>query len=182
MGKFYFVRHGETVWNVENKICGATNSPLTERGREQARATGQTIRKQMEQGVIHIDEILTSPLERAFDTAQEISEATGVPMRIEERLIEQNFGKWEGTPRNGQDFAKAKQSFTDDYTGGESMLRVAQRVYNLIDELKRMPDKTCLLVAHNGISRIIESYFRSMSNEEFASFGVPNASVREYSF
>ena len=40
MGHFYFVRHGQTVWNVENKICGATDSPLTEYGREQARETG----------------------------------------------------------------------------------------------------------------------------------------------
>ena len=39
MGHFYFVRHGQTVWNVENKICGCTDSPLTEYGREQARET-----------------------------------------------------------------------------------------------------------------------------------------------
>ena len=37
MGHFYFVRHGQTVWNVENKICGATDSPLTEHGRQQAK-------------------------------------------------------------------------------------------------------------------------------------------------
>ena len=36
MHKLYFTRHGETVWNVENKICGMTDSPLTERGRAQA--------------------------------------------------------------------------------------------------------------------------------------------------
>ena len=40
MGHFYFIRHGQTVWNVENKICGATDSPLTEYGREQAKKTG----------------------------------------------------------------------------------------------------------------------------------------------
>ena len=34
MGHFYFIRHGQTVWNVENKICGATDSPLTEYGRD----------------------------------------------------------------------------------------------------------------------------------------------------
>ena len=43
MGYVYFVRHGETVWNVENKICGTTDSPLTQRGREQARQTGENI-------------------------------------------------------------------------------------------------------------------------------------------
>ena len=41
----WFVRHGETVWNVENKICGATDSPLTERGHEQAVETGEKIRE-----------------------------------------------------------------------------------------------------------------------------------------
>ena len=59
---------------------------------------------------------------------------------------------------------------------------MAQRIYNLIDDLKRDPEKTYLLVAHNGISRIIESYFHDMTNEEFASFGIRNAQVREYDF
>ena len=61
-------------------------------------------------------------------------------------------------------------------------MRMAQRIYNLIDDLKRDPERTCLLVAHNGISRIIESYFHDMTNEEFASFGIRNAQVREYDF
>ena len=52
--KVYFTRHGETVWNVENKICGCTDSPLTEYGREQARETG---RKILAEG-IQADEIL----------------------------------------------------------------------------------------------------------------------------
>ena len=41
MGHFYFVRHGQTVWNVENKICGCTDSPLTDLGREQAAETAR---------------------------------------------------------------------------------------------------------------------------------------------
>ena len=41
----YFVRHGETVWNVENKICGITDSPLTEKGHRQAAETGRKIRE-----------------------------------------------------------------------------------------------------------------------------------------
>ena len=66
MHSIYFARHGETVWNVENKICGMTDSPLTEKGRQQARELG---RKVKESGV-HIDEILYSPLSRAADTAK----------------------------------------------------------------------------------------------------------------
>lgn len=180
MGRFYFVRHGQTVWNVENKICGATDSPLTEKGHEQARETGRVLKRQIDAGEIHIDEILTSPLSRAYDTAQEISRITGVPVRIEPALMEQNFGKWEGTPRDGKDFAEAKKNFVDSFGGGESMMRMAQRIYNLIDRIKSEPEKTYLLVAHNGISRIIESYFRDMTNDEFAAFGIRNAEVREY--
>lgn len=180
MGKLYFVRHGQTVWNVENKICGASDSPLTQLGHEQARETGRILKERIDAGQIHIGEILSSPLSRAYDTAREISAMTGVPMRVEQRLVEQNFGRWEGTPRNGKDFAHAKESFVNSYGGGESMLRVAHRIYSLIDDLKQDPETTYLLVAHNGIARMVESYFRDMTNEEFARFGIKNAEVREY--
>ena len=177
MGHFYFIRHGQTVWNVENKICGATDSPLTEYGREQAKKTGQKI---LTEGV-KADEILCSPLSRAADTARLISEMTGIPYRVEPRLIEQNFGKWESTPRDGKDFKKAKEFFACSHEGGESTLRLAQRIYNLLDDIKK-EDKVYLLVAHNGISRAIESYVRDMSNEEFAGFGIKNCELRKYEF
>lgn len=138
MAKLYFVRHGETVWNVENKICGATDSPLTEKGRMQARE--------------------------------------------ERRLFEQNFGKYESTPRNGAEFREAKKQFLNRYDGGESMFRLAQRIYNLLDELKADGDRTYLLVAHNGIARMVHSYFFEMTNDEYAAFGIKNCEVREYDF
>ena len=75
MKKIYFVRHGQTTWNVENKICGATDIPLTDFGHEQA---VQTAHKLLEQGIT-ADEILYSPLIRAKDTAMHISEITGIP-------------------------------------------------------------------------------------------------------
>ena len=177
MGHFYFVRHGQTIWNVENKICGCTDSPLTEYGREQARETGQKI---IAEG-IKADEILCSPLSRAADTAQIISEMTGIPYQIEPRLIEQNFGKWESTPRDGKEFKKAKEFFACSHEGGESTLRLAQRIYNLLDEVTAS-EKTYILVAHNGISRVVHSYFYEMTNEEFAAFGVKNCSITKYEF
>ena len=77
MGCVYFVRHGQTIWNVENKICGATDIALTKTGHEQAIETGKKI---LEEG-IRADEILYSPLIRARDTALHISEITGIPAR-----------------------------------------------------------------------------------------------------
>lgn len=178
----YFVRHGQTVWNVENKICGAYDSPLTEKGREQARVTALKIQTEINEGRMHIDSILASPLSRAYDTAQEISNIIHIPVKVEEGLREQNFGKWEGTPRDGKDFALAKENFVDSYGNGESMMRMAQRIYNLLDDLKKDHKHTYLLVAHNGIARIVQSYFFDMTNEEFASFGIANASILTYTF
>lgn len=179
MGHFYFVRHGQAVWNVENKICGATDIELTELGHQQAIDTGKKI---MEEG-IKADEILYSPLIRAAETARHISEITGIPARMEQRLIEQNFGKWESTPRDGADFKKAKEFFACSHEGGESTLRLAQRIYNLLDDIKAEADsKTYILVAHNGIARVVQSYFTDMTNEEYAAFGVKNCEVVRYDF
>ncbi|MDD6573067.1 MAG: histidine phosphatase family protein [Thermoflexaceae bacterium] len=183
MGKLYFTRHGQTVWNVENKICGATDIALTELGHEQAIALGRQIKESMEKDGLMIDEILYSPLVRAKDTAGHISEMTGIPMRMEMRLKEQNFGKYESTPRNGEEFQEAKTHFIDHFEGGESMLFLAQRIYNLLDELKAESDeKTYLLVAHNGIARVIKSYFCDMGNEEYARFGIRNCEIMEFEF
>ena len=179
MGHVYFVRHGQTVWNVENKICGATDIPLTELGHQQAIETGKKI---VEEG-IQADEILYSPLSRAAETARHISEITGIPARMELRLVEQNFGKWESTARDGLEFKKAKEDFCCRYDGGESMLHLAQRIYNLLDDVKAESDeKTYILVAHNGIARVVQSYFYEMSNEEYAAFGVKNCAVLRYDF
>ena len=148
MHTLYFTRHGETVWNVENKICGMTDSPLTERGRQQARKLGEAVKA----------------------------------ARCEPRLREQCFGKYEGTPRNGGEFRVSKTHFADRYDGGESMMQLAQRIYNLLDELKADTGKTYLLVAHNGIARVVQSYFYDMTNEEYAAAGIKNCELVEYHF
>ena len=177
MGHLYFVRHGQTVWNVENKICGSTDIDLTEKGHSQAIETANKILSEN----IKADIILYSPLIRAAKTAKHISEITGIPVREEPRLTEQNFGKFEGTARDGDDFRIAKREFACQYDGGESMLHLAQRIYNLLDNVKAS-GKTCILVAHNGIARVVNSYFYEMTNEEYADFGLKNCAVIRYDF
>lgn len=177
MADLYFTRHGQTVWNVENKICGATDIPLTELGHKQAMELGEEI---LRQG-LQIDEILYSPLVRAAETARHISDVTRIPMRMEMRLKEQNFGKYESTPRDGAEFAEMKMHFINHFEGGETMLHLAQRIYNLLDDIKK-EDKTYLLVAHNGIARVIHSYFFDMENEEYARFGIKNCEIKKYEF
>lgn len=179
MAHLYFTRHGQTIWNVENKICGATDIELTALGHQQAKELG---RKLLEEGLV-IDEILYSPLVRAAETARHISEITGIPRRMEIRLKEQNFGKYESTARDGKEFYQAKMNFINSYEGGESMLKLCHRIYGLLDDIRREADhKTYLLVAHNGIARAVHSYFYDMTNEEFSKFGVKNCAFLRYDF
>lgn len=178
-GVVYFTRHGQTVWNVENKICGATDIELTKLGHEQAIKLGEQIKREG----LPIDEILYSPLVRAAETARHISEITGIKMRCEPRLKEQNFGKYESTPRDGLEFKEAKTHFINHFEGGESMFQMAQRIYNLLDDIKQESgEKTYLLVAHNGIARFLKSYFEDMENTEFAAFGIKNCEVLKFEF
>ena len=99
--------------------------------------------------------------------------------------MEQNFGKFESTPRDGEDFLREKMQFVNSFGNGESMLRLCQRIYNLLDELKEESSETgkvYLLVAHNGIARAVYSYFYDMTNEEYAASGMKNCQLREYNF
>ena len=61
------------------------------------------------------------------------------------------------------------------------MLQLAARIYALLDEL-RGQDGPVLLVAHNGIARVVQSYFHDMTNEQFALFGIANCELRRYDF
>ncbi|HAM78092.1 MAG TPA: histidine phosphatase family protein [Treponema sp.] len=179
----YIARHGESQWNAEGKVQGVTDIPLNQKGIEQAHVLAKKIKEEK----IPIDMILHSPLCRAAETARIIAEENGLPLALESRLIEQNFGEFEGHEwqKHPGVFFEAKKQFACDYKGGESMLRMAQRVYNLIDELKARSsaeDKTFLLVTHGGFVRMFHSYFFSETNEEFASSGIANCEVREYKF
>ncbi|MBR6950717.1 MAG: histidine phosphatase family protein [Oscillospiraceae bacterium] len=178
MASVFFIRHGQTVWNLEHRIAGVTDVALTEDGRRQARAAAEEL---IRSGV-HIDEIWSSPLTRAMDTAEIISRATGIPWRIDRRLKEQDFGCWEGQSSREEGFLSEKQQFARRCGGGESMLHVAQRVYNLLDALREEPDRTRLLVAHNGIARVVYTYFREMTNEEYARWSLPNCRPIRFDF
>lgn len=141
------------------------------------------IKDEIKQEKLHIDEILYSPLIRARDTALHISDITGIPARPDERIREQCFGRYESMPRDSEEFRRDKERFIYDFDGGETMLKLCQRVYNLLDEIRACSDeKTYLLVAHNGISRVVQSYFHDMSNAEFAAFKLKNCEFRRYEF
>jgi probable phosphoglycerate mutase len=173
--KLYISRHGQTPWNVEDLICGRTDVPLTEVGQQQALRLAESA---LDKG---IDVILCSPMLRARQTAQAVSDAIGVPIQIDERLIEMDFGTFEGTSRFGEEFQWIRAQMSTRFPGGESGFDVAYRVYSLLYEIKeKYADKTVLLVCHNCVSRMVRSFFMNMSIEEYGNYHAPNAELVEY--
>lgn len=179
MKYLYFVRHGQTVWNLEQRLCGRTDVELSRLGIQQAVALGKRIR----QDGVRIDCILHSPLVRAVDTAKKIAEYTGIPLHEEPRLIEQDFGCYESGGRHAPEFLNAEKRFAVPVGGGESMLRLCQRVYNLLEEIREEPgEQAYLLVSHLGVSRAVHSYFHEMENEEMTEYGAGNCEMIRYNW
>lgn len=173
--KLYIARHGETAWNVENKVSGRTDIPLSARGLEQAQKLAESAKGK------GIDVILCSPLLRARQTAQAVSDAIGVPIEIDDRLIELDFGIFEGGPRSDPDFKRVRGQMPTRYPGGESAFDLAHRVYSLLEDVKRnYAGKTVLLVCHGGVCRMVRSYFLDMTNEEYCGYYAPNAELVAY--
>ena len=173
--KLYVARHGQTQWNLENKILGRTDLPLNDTGRLQA----QELARKAE--ILQPELIISSPLLRARETAQAVSDRLGIPVVIDERLIEQDFGAFEGQYHKVPDYLENKRQFAFRYPGGESAMDVAHRVYGFLEDLKiRYPQGKILLVCHRCICRIIRTYFEDMTNEEFLQYAEENGAVRTY--
>ena len=129
--KLYVARHGQTDWNVENKVCGSTNRPLTEQGKEQAKALAEKLKDK------NIDVIIASPMLRSMQTAGAVSIATGIPVIMDERLREHDYGEFEGFDRSRDEYWQQKYLFATKFPKGESLFDLAQRVYNLLDDVKK---------------------------------------------
>ena len=173
--KLYVARHGQTLWNLEDKVCGRTDLPLTELGQDQAQLLAQRTKD------LRIDMIISSPMLRARQTAAPAAELHGLEVLTDDRLIEQNYGIYEGVSRFDDGFLGNKRHFAYRYPGGESMMDVAYRVYSLLEEIKgKYTGKNVLLVCHGGVCRVIRTYFEDMTNDEYFHYSEENAAVREY--
>ena len=173
--KLFVTRHGESETNRENLVCGRLDVNLTEQGEEQAKSLSETL---VGKG---IDLIFSSPLKRARRTAELANGRIGVPILTDERLMEINFGTYEGTSRLTADFLLIRNSFAGRFPEGESTCMVIQRIFNFLDEIKAAyPEKTILIVTHNVTSKSINAYCRSLTDEEFHQFRMKNCELAEY--
>ena len=153
--RLFVVRHGETERSAEHIYSGQADVPLTAAGREQARLAGERLCG------AGIDAIWSSPLRRATDTAEAIAKAVGAPVKVDERLIEVDYGELEGfdRPRAREHFGAAFEAWRADPF--ESPLPAMEP---LGDALARARSATAdavagsecpLLVGHQGILRLV---------------------------
>jgi len=150
------VRHGESEANAAGVFAGQTDSPLTPKGREQAKVVARALQP------VHFDRIVTSPLSRTKDTAAVIAAGRGIPVEAFDDLKEIDVGIAAGKPF---DELRGLPGATGDdgwrqWPGGESLEQVLTRSLRVIDRLvAESPGKTICIVGHGGVTRIVVSSF-----------------------
>ena len=184
--KLYVLRHGETCMNSLNQVCGISNVALSEKGKSQAFEAAEKLKHKLDG--TRIDAVYVSPLLRAQETAQAVQtilSKNGLcpsSFLTDERLTEQDYGEFEGKNRLDKAFEESKRQFADKSHKQESLLAVAYRVYDFLEDLKRNKDgnNVVLIVTHGAVCRMICSYFNSMTNEEFGAWRAVNCQMDEY--
>lgn len=174
----YVIRHGQTNWNIEHKLLSITDIGLNEKGIEQCKEASKIVKE------LNFDIVLCSPLLRTRQTA-EIVNINNVPVVFEEALIERNSGSFEGvntetdTSFNYKDFWTLGKGIQKDE---ETIEACKARVYNLLDSLKsKYKGKNILIVTHNGICRIINTYFNGFPKRgDIYNKGQDNAEIKIY--
>ncbi|MFZ1575107.1 MAG: alpha-ribazole phosphatase family protein [Chromatiaceae bacterium] len=154
------LRHGETLGGT--RFRGRLDDPLTERGLEQMWAAVGPGDGDGE-GIREWDGIVTSPLARCADFARALSQGQGIPLSLDPRLAELDFGDWEGQTAAdlmATDAEALGRFWTDPVAhpppGGEPLLAFQGRVLTAWDELLRQDrgDRT-LVISHGGVIRVI---------------------------
>ncbi len=151
------IRHGETAWNVDTRIQGHLDIPLSEVGRRQARRLGEALKDEP------IQAIYASDLTRAWETAQYVARACGIEVTKEEGLRERGFGDFEGKtfaeievllPEQSQRWRKRDPEFAP--AGGESLLALRGRVVQAAERLAAQhPGELIAMVGHGGVMDVL---------------------------
>lgn len=163
------LRHGETELNSQERVAGQLDAPLSDKGIEQVNEVVKSFQDK------DFDIIITSPLQRAFQTAEIISSNLNIELNIDARFQERNFGELQGLTweefklqypelASRKDNSPQKQEYLPT---GESITEMSSRVkvglYNLI---KKFFGKNILLVTHAGVIRIIQRIIRPILTEK----------------
>jgi len=172
-GRLHMLRHGQCRANVKGEFVGRRDLPLTERGWEQARALSRLL----EQKISSPPFIVSSPLQRAFDTARTVAAVWDADVSIEDRFIELDYGDLEGTS-----FASLVSSWPPDWVAdpklsppnGESNHALTERVLtSLTDHLlcaAAVSVTDLVIVSHLGPVKAVAQTVLQLSSREMGRF------------
>jgi broad specificity phosphatase PhoE len=156
---FYFLRHGETDWNREQRIQGHTDIPLNALGREQAAAVAPLLLR------FDIHRIVTSPLSRAVETADILNAVLKKPVTVEAQIKERNFGDFEG--ENIMRIEELRRTLADAGEPAEENGNICppnaepyadfrvRAVAGFSTHLSAFPGENILFITHGGVYRVL---------------------------
>lgn len=177
----YFVRHGETDWNVKKKIQGKTDIPLNENGIAQAKK----LAFQLEQEHLSVNHIYHSPQSRAAQTAELIAQRLQTTCISMDGLVEMNLGVWEGSNwgeierRNSKEYQNWKKNRRYVHTPeGECYNDVVKRTLEALETIIRKERGNVLIVTHSAVIMALRCYIANLPFEEMVDrFRTCNAEV-----
>ena len=179
----YFVRHGSTNWNQnydkngvrDPKMQGKSDIPLNENGIQQAKDAYELLKD------VKFDKIYCSPLTRARQTCAIINQKN-LPVIIDERIMERDFGEHEGNVKSSFDFARFWNDLVfDEYEKAETIHQMKKRVYEFLDEINDELDKDILVVAHGGVGMIMFGYFHGAPEDgDYLRYLLPNGTAHKF--
>jgi broad specificity phosphatase PhoE len=170
----YFMRHGETDFNVAQRLQGQYETSLNARGREQAVSGGELLRDLFERDRLDaaVFSYVSSPLNRARETMEIVRRTLGLdPQAYEtdDRLMEISYGAWEGLTlpeveahEPGVLARRDREKWDFAPPGGESYRDVGKRVADWYASVRR----DAVVVAHGGVARVLMANFHIMPDED----------------
>jgi broad specificity phosphatase PhoE len=180
----YLIRHGQTEWNLQKRMQGRMDSPLTQTGRAQADANGRVLKE-----VAEVDALIASPSGRTRETAYIVNSYLRAPMSYEDVLMERDCGDWAGLtvdeiedsfPRAWR--ARGADPYNHRPPGGENFDDMIARVRDFLDSLFDNNLGQVALVTHSALSRAILTYFMALGPAELARVLHPNDLVYRLDF
>ena len=163
------VRHGETEWSRDGRHTGTTDIPLTDHGREQARAAAPLV------AALGVERVRCSPLQRARDTLALLD----LPLEpvIDPDLVEWDYGAYEGiTTREIRETVPDWTVWFGGCPDGETPEQVAARVDRVI-AAARAADGTTLVVAHGHVLRVLTARWLGLPPQDGRLFRLDTATV-----
>lgn len=172
------MRHGETAWNRERRIMGDLDIALTDEGRVQCEGAAGLL------AGYGVTRIVSSPLQRASESAAIVSSRFGIAVESDERLVEVRFGQWQGLTYEQVAADPRYQGFADDPVsnptpGGETIHDVQVRgLEGLGAAMGTARDGDCtLFVTHGDIIRALLCHFLATPLDHYRRLRTDNAGL-----